>query len=206
MVEVATGLFRSVVTISTKGKREMTEHFRSTTCSASIRGVRCAMVFTALLLLWGSLSASAKAQVVVDGFYHQVGSQFQYAFSVHNNTDTELAYVSAFTPDVPFTITGGTAPTGFTVDGSQVGDTGYVNFLQDLDDTTPQTFAPHSTVQFFRFTSDTFISNAVIDSLNVNGEPVGGQTITLGTAPEPATLSLMTIALVGLPVLRRRLR
>src|SRR5690242_20368761 len=113
-----------------KGKRAM---------KIRLNSVRRVAVVIAVLL--GTMGATS-AQVNVSATYNKVGGIFQYQFSVVNNSAFDLSFVSVSVPGLSFTIGNAVAPTGFDINSSIVGSTGYVDFIQDTDVSTPQTFAP----------------------------------------------------------------
>lgn len=155
-------------------------------------------------------SQIAHAQVSIVGTRTGSLGSFTYSFDIINNTSVDLAALSL---DIPTNsiLTNFVAPTGFFIaydpnpalDGSLAGR---VDFLEDADPLTPQTFAAFSTIMGFRFDSATSFSPSTYVGLNINGaayQPGPGGvvfpgTTVLVTAPEPGTLSLM--ALAGIPL------
>lgn len=171
--------------------------------------LNCLQRIAAVIALLLGAIGGVSAQVDVSATYHKIGGLYQYQFSVVNNSAFDLDFVSVYVPGLPFDISNLVAPTGFDINSSIVGSTGYVNFVQDLDENTSQSFAPSSTVQFFTFDSTSLIAPAKIEAQAVN--PAGG-IVTFGgnvtglTAPEPATLPLFATVLgtVSCFAVRRR--
>jgi hypothetical protein len=152
-------------------------------------------------------SQAAHAQVSVVG--NRTGS-FTYTFSVINSTSVALAALSLDIP-VNSTLTNLTAPTGFFIaydpnpalDGSLPGR---VDFLEDADPLTLQSFDAFTTIAGFSFESASSFAPSTYVGLNINGteyQPGPGGVVFPGStvlvaAPEPGTLSLL--ALAGLPL------
>jgi hypothetical protein len=154
-----------------------------------------------------TLAGPTKAQVVT-GFFREDNGIFHYAFRVFNNTAEELDYVSLYVDNLTFDVTNLAAPKGFAVqDGGIVGTAHYVNFVQDLDDTTPQSFAPNTTVEFFRFYSTADLGSPTVEVSSGGGTTITTNTITpFASAPEPTSIALLALPIASIPVLRYRKR
>ena len=151
------------------------------------------------------LTASAsQAQVLVTGFYNQVGADFFYDFQVDNQSGLDVSIVEllySVTPPAPV-ISGITQVPGFTFDVDSV--TGSIVFAEDT-----LVFTAGSTVSGFRLTSDQFLNiSPVVTGLNSDSTPfVGSFSAVAATVPEPGTLPLVALAgsaLLGTIVARRR--
>lgn len=146
----------------------------------------------AALAAAAALPGIARAQVLVNGNAVFNGTQFDYSYSVVNNTALQLAIVSINVFALPDAVLNPAAPEGFLISFDP--GVGLVSFLEDNEASTPQTFAPGSTVGFFTFQSAFAPNPSSFEALDIEGNSFTGQTIAPApavAAPEPATLALL---------------
>lgn len=161
-----------------------------------------AVAVTGLLVGLGiAVMPTANAQVVVTGFYNQVGADFFYNFQVENQGGLDVLVADVIIPGSnAFTITGETAPTGFQISVDAV--TGRIGLVSDS-----ATFAPLSIVSGFTLTSSGVFPDSAVEVTDVNGAAANGTFVSVAV-PETGTLSLGLIAgsALGITLVSRRRR
>lgn len=163
-----------------------------------LRVFRLPAIVFALTSLSGSICHAAVSVVPTVAF---AGGVYTYSYTVNNTgTPYDLAII-----DVPIgssvVVTGATAPTGFVItsDGPPIN---LVSFLEDNDFSTPQTFAPGSSVKFFTYQSTSGPGTVIFSALDANGDNYTGTT--LSAVPEPSGLLLLGFSALPLLAARRR--
>lgn len=179
-----------------------TSNSRRDSHSIGSKFVRPPVLAAGLAILAMAIGSSAQAQVSLNSaFTFNMGTGlYTYSYGVTNSGAFDLAIVDVnVAPNAG--LTNLTAPTGFfaTYDPGL----GIVSFLEDADFTTPQTFAPASTVSAFTFMSRVGPSPTTFAALDVTGNTTTG--VTTGPIPEPATLLWgAAVAVVTLGSRKRR--
>lgn len=147
-------------------------------------------------------ATASQAQVLVTGFYNQVGANFLYNFQVENQSGLDVSIVGLlYTVNAPVPVISDiTQVPGFTLNVDDV--TGSIVFAEDTS-----FFAAGTTVSGFRLTSDQLLDiNPVVDGLNFDSTPFVG-SFTAVAVPEAGTLPLVLLAgsaLLGTVIVRRR--
>jgi hypothetical protein len=141
------------------------------------------------------------AAIIIDSTVNFNGgtSLYEYSYSVQNTGDLDLVLISLNT-NTQAAIASISPPTGFslTFDPSQ----GVINFFEDSDLFTNQTFAGNSTVSPFTFTSPLApVTTSFVGFDNAGNEFTG---TTQSPIPEPSAILLGSIAVLATAVRRRR--
>lgn len=124
---------------------------------------------------------------------------YEYSYSIQNTGQFDLILVSV-PAATSANLIGISAPAGFalTFDPSQ----GWLNFNEDNDIFTDQTFASGSTVSPFKFSSALAPGNASFTAYDVAGTEFTGTT--LSPVPEPSVSLLSGLAFASTVARRRR--
>lgn len=140
------------------------------------RGVKVRIL---TLLGLGLLLAAgqSQAQIVLTPTVTSVGNEFQYDYSVTNNSpDTTYYVVSLQGLPGENTVFNLAAPTGFQINYDS--SLGLITFLADS-----QSFDPTTTVSGFTF--DSFLPPTTTSTESTGLDPLGNGVVTDGTAPGP---------------------
>lgn len=148
------------------------------------------------------VTPAVQAQVLITGFYSQVGTNYLYNFQVKNQTTADVAVIEAlYNTGVPAPVISNIVGVpGYTFDVDSV--TGSIVFAEDTAN-----FAPNSSVDGFRLTSSRFLNVTGVSGLNSDGSPFTG-SFTSVAVPEAGTLPLGLLAasaLLGTILIRRRI-
>lgn len=146
--------------------------------------------------LFAAAAPAAHAQVLVSGFYSQVGMNYLYNFTVSNPTGVDVSVVDVTIPSFPGIsyISNVVSPAGFAplnVDTT----TGLLGFAEDT-----KAFTANSTVGGFSLTSTRFLPNAPANVVDINGGTPSGSFVSVAV-PEAATLPLILLAAPALTLL-----
>lgn len=148
------------------------------------------------------VAPAAQAQVLITGFYDQVGTDFFYNFQVENQGGLDVTAISAlFDNQAPtLVITGESAPVDFFFDY----DSGSLDFIEGI----VNGFDAGSTVNGFTLTSNELLVPNTLTAFDTNNAPVTVSfSAVAATVPEPGTLPLIALAVsafAGTVIVRRR--
>ncbi|MBC8136586.1 MAG: hypothetical protein H8F28_11920 [Fibrella sp.] len=150
------------------------------------------------------LSASAsRAQVLVTGFYNQVGADFFYSFEVSNTSGFDVTLVNVLFPtqEPALVITGESAPPEYLLSY----DSGSLVFTGNA--VAP--FADGTTVGGFTLTSNLLLEPDSVEAFDVDNQRVTAtfNSVDATTVPEASTLPLIALAasaFAGTVLVRRR--
>lgn len=156
----------------------------------------------ALGFLLGALplgSARGAVSVINTVTFNAGTNLYEYSYSIQNTGLLDLILISVPT-SIASNVTGIASPTGFTLtfDPSQ----GQLNFNEDNDIFTDQTFAPSTTVSPFSFSSPLAPGSTTFTAFDVEGTEFTGTTTS--PVPEPSASLLSGIAIASLMARRRR--
>lgn len=161
---------------------------------------RALLIPLGLMTLSGITEKAAGAAVLTSSVTFDIGtSLYQYTYSLRNTGPLDLILVS-IPADPRSAVVGSSAPVGFALTFDPSG--GWVNFNEDNDIFTEQTFAPSSTVAPFRFSSRLAPGTVNYTAFDTAGTEFGGTTQS--PVPEPS-VSLLG-ALLALAGVSRRSR
>ena len=144
-------------------------------------------------------TASGAVNLINSVNFNSGTALYEYSYSIQNTGSFDLALVSVPAGNAANVI-GITAPTGFalTFDPSQ----GWINFNEDNDIFTEQTFAAGTTVSAFTFRSALAPGSVTFTAYDVSGTEFTGTT--LSPVPEPSVSLLGGIAITAGLAKRRR--
>ncbi len=157
--------------------------------------------FLLRLVPWALLAGSASAAVVLNGsaVFNTATGDYTYSYSVMNSGQTDELVLVSVPVFSPLGVSNRFAAPGFSLqyDSFQ----GWVNFIEDGSVITPQSFAPGSTVEPFRFNSATAPGMVSFLAYDASGAEFTGSVV----APVPEVSStLLTLAVATGLTLRRR--
>jgi hypothetical protein len=145
-------------------------------------------------------SASAAAVLTGSAAFNTATSDYTYSYSVMNSGLTDELVLVSVPVFSPLGVSNVFAAPGFSLqyDGFQ----GWVNFIEDGSVITPQSFAPGSTVEPFRFNSASPPGMVNFVAYDASGAEFTGQV--LSPVPEAASSALTILAGAVLTLRRRR--
>jgi hypothetical protein len=158
------------------------------------------LLLGAVAVLGLRCSASAAAVLSGSATFNVSTSDYTYTYSVMNDGLTDELVIVSIPVFSPLGISNIFAAPGFSLTYDPVGR--WVNFIEDGNIVTPESFAPGSTVEPFRFNSATAPGNVMYLAYDAGGEASGG--VIAAPVPETSTALLGMLAGAAFTLRRRR--
>jgi hypothetical protein len=134
----------------------------------------------------GLTEVQASISVIGNSVYNAVTNSHTYTYSIQNMSLTQDAVIVTLNVDRAAAIIGLSSPMGFSLTYDPF--VNVVNFTEDADISTPQSFGPGMTIGTFSFTSPVGPGMASYSAFDSAGSEFMG--LVTAPIPEPATAGL----------------